>query len=64
MTGWDNQFLGAHLRPTLTTVNDDRRQLGRNAMSRLISVLRGEPLPEQDVLSTVIWRESAGPAPG
>lgn len=64
VTGWDNQFLGAHLRPTLTTVNDDRRQLGRNAMSRLISVLRGEPLPEQDVLSTVIWRESAGPAPG
>lgn len=64
VTGWDNQFLGAHLRPTLTTVNDDRRQLGRNAMSRLIAALREQPLPEEEALSTVIWRGSTGPPPG
>ncbi|PCC37894.1 LacI family transcriptional regulator [Brachybacterium alimentarium] len=63
VTGWDNQFLGAHLRPTLTTVKDDRRQLGRNAMSRLIAALRELPLPEEESLSTVIWRGSTGPVP-
>lgn len=63
VTGWDNQFLGAHLQPTLTTVKDDRRQLGRNAMSRLIAALREQPLPEEQALSTVIWRGSTGPAP-
>ncbi|MFC5275548.1 LacI family DNA-binding transcriptional regulator [Brachybacterium sacelli] len=63
VTGWDNQFLGAHLWPTLTTVKDDRRQLGRNAMSRLIAALREQPLPEEEALSTVIWRGSTGPAP-
>jgi len=63
VSGWDNQFLGAHLQPTLTTVKDDRRQLGRTAMSRLIAVLRAEPLPEEQALSTVIWRGSTGPAP-
>jgi DNA-binding LacI/PurR family transcriptional regulator len=63
VTGWDNQFLGAHLQPTLTTVKDDRRQLGRNAMSRLIASLRAEPLPEEKAISTVIWRGSTGPAP-
>lgn len=62
VTGWDNQFLGAHLQPTLTTVKDDRRQLGRNAMSRLIASLHSEPLPEEKALSTVIWRGSTGPA--
>lgn len=63
VTGWDNQSLGAHMRPTLTTVKDDRRQLGRNAMSRLIAALRSQPLPEEQALSTVIWRGSTGPAP-
>jgi DNA-binding LacI/PurR family transcriptional regulator len=63
VSGWDNQFLGAHLQPTLTTVKDDRRQLGRIAMRRLIAVLRSQPLPEQQPLSTVIWRGSTGPAP-
>lgn len=63
VTGWDNQSLGAHMQPTLTTVKDDRRQLGRNAMSRLIAALRSEPLPEEQSFSTVIWRGSTGPAP-
>lgn len=63
VSGWDAHHLGAFLQPSLTTVKDDRRQLGRNAMSRLLAVLRDEPLPEEEVLSTVLWRGSTGPAP-
>jgi len=63
VSGWDAHYLGAFLQPSLTTVKDDRRQLGRNAMSRLLAVLRDEPLPEEEVLSTVLWRGSTGPAP-
>ncbi|WP_114853250.1 LacI family DNA-binding transcriptional regulator [Brachybacterium sp. YJGR34] len=63
LTGWDDLSLGSFLQPTLTTVKDDRRQLGRTAMSRLIAALRSEPLPEERALSRVIWRASTGPAP-
>ena len=31
--------------------------------SRLLAALRDEPLPAEEVLSTVIWRDSTGPAP-
>jgi DNA-binding LacI/PurR family transcriptional regulator len=63
VTGWDDLSLGAHIDPPLTTVKDDRRQLGRSAMSRLIAALRGRPLPAEETFSTVIWRGSTGPAP-
>ena len=63
VSGWDAHYLGGVLQPALTTVKDDRRQLGRNAMSRLLAALRDEPLPAEEVLSTVIWRDSTGKAP-
>ncbi|UVY84817.1 LacI family transcriptional regulator [Brachybacterium sp. NBEC-018] len=64
VTGWDDLPLGAHMQPTLTTVKDDRRRLGREAMLRLLAAIREEPLPqEQPSLTHVIWRGSTGPAP-
>lgn len=62
VTGWDNNPIGAFMEPTLTTVEVDLEQLGRNAMSSLISALRGDATPEHpDSLHRVIWRESTAP---
>jgi DNA-binding LacI/PurR family transcriptional regulator len=64
VTGWDNQPLGRFLFPSLTSVETDLELLGRRAMRRLIVGLRGgEPEPGVARLTTVIWRESTGPAP-
>lgn len=65
VTGWDNMALGAYLQPTLTTVDVDHRKLGRAAMSRLIATLRPDDPPRspEQVLNTIIWRESTGPPP-
>jgi DNA-binding LacI/PurR family transcriptional regulator len=64
VTGWDNQPLGRFLFPSLTSVETDLELLGRRAMRRLIVGLRGgEPEPPVARLTTVIWRESTGPAP-
>jgi len=64
VTGWDNQPLGRFLFPSLTTVEIDLELLGRRAMRRLVLALRGDqPEPLAARLTTVIWRESTGPAP-
>lgn len=64
VTGWDNHVLGASMRPSLTTVDTDHRQLGRNLMRRLTAALRDEEVPADEApLTEVIWRGSTGPAP-
>ena len=63
VTGWDNNPLGAWLSPTLTTVEVNYEELGRRAMDRLDAVLRDETPPRHDdSVSTVVWRDSTGPA--
>jgi DNA-binding LacI/PurR family transcriptional regulator len=64
VTGWDNNALGAVMMPSLTTVDVDHEALGRGAVARLVAMLGGAP-PEVDdrPLTTVLWRESTGPAP-
>jgi DNA-binding LacI/PurR family transcriptional regulator len=64
VTGWDNHVLGANMRPALTTVDTDHRQLGRNLMHRLTAALRHEDPPEDEApLNEILWRGSTGPAP-
>lgn len=64
VTGWDNHVLGANMRPALTTVATDHRQLGRNLMRRLTAALREESPPEDEApLNEILWRGSTGPAP-
>lgn len=64
VTGWDDHAVARFTVPSLTTVVVDREGLGRNAMRRLIAVLRPEAEVGPAPLSTaVIWRESTGPAP-
>jgi LacI family repressor for deo operon, udp, cdd, tsx, nupC, and nupG len=63
--GWDDQELGRFSTPSLSTVAIDRERQGREAMSRLIAIMRGTDPPPIDTTSlhTVIPRESTGPAP-
>ncbi|MFD6278964.1 LacI family DNA-binding transcriptional regulator [Streptomyces sp. NPDC060209] len=65
VTGWDNNPVGAWLPPTLTTVDIDFEALGRRAMNRLISVLRGAEMTEPVApVTRVLWRGStARPRP-
>ncbi len=64
VTGWDNNPVGAHLHPSLTTVSVDLGLLGRNAMKRLVAVVRDtEAELIERPLNRIIWRESTGPAP-
>jgi DNA-binding LacI/PurR family transcriptional regulator len=63
--GWDDEELARLATPSLSTVAIDRERQGREAMSRLIAVMRGVDPPPIDPTSlhTVIPRESTGPAP-
>jgi LacI family transcriptional regulator len=62
--GWDDDELGRFATPSLSTVAIDRHRQGREAMARLIALIRGMEPPTADPTSlhTVISRESSGPA--
>jgi LacI family transcriptional regulator len=63
--GWDDEELARFGTPSLSTVAIDRERQGREAMCRLIALVRGvapEPI-DTTSLHTVILRESTGPAP-
>ena len=63
--GWDDNELGHYCTPTLSTVSNDIERQGREAMQRLIALMRheGPPVPSAESLHTVLPRESIGPAP-
>lgn len=64
--GWDDQEIGRYFRPSLTTIRVDRERQGRDAVRRLLALLRGEEPPAPtgaDELNRVILRDSTGPAP-
>lgn len=64
VTGWDNHVLGQFGVPSLTTVDVDLEGLGRNAMRRLIAVVRGEDAStEAPLINRIIWRESTAAPP-
>ncbi|MDR1806510.1 MAG: LacI family transcriptional regulator [Propionibacteriaceae bacterium] len=64
VTGYDDSELSSLLTPSLTTVQIDRADLGRQAMSRLLAALKADPAPtDEPDFMTVVWRDSTGPAP-
>lgn len=65
VVGWDDNELCRFTTPSLSTVAIDRERQGREAMDRLIALIRGtEPSsPDATSLHTFIPRESIGPAP-
>jgi LacI family repressor for deo operon, udp, cdd, tsx, nupC, and nupG len=62
--GWDDNELGRFATPALSTVAIDRERQGREAVERLIALMRHTDPPTASAASlhTVIPRESSGPA--
>jgi LacI family transcriptional regulator len=65
VVGWDDKEVCRFTTPSLSTVAVDRERQGREAMNRLIALIRGvaPPPPDAASLHTFIQRESIGPAP-
>lgn len=65
VVGWDDNELCRFTTPSLSTVAIDRERQGREAMNRLIALIRGTepPAPDTTSLHTFIRRESIGLAP-
>lgn len=63
--GWDDLEICRFTTPTMSTVAIDRERQGREAMQRLIALIRGvePPTPDATSLHTLIPRESIGPVP-
>lgn len=61
VTGWDDYPTSAFQLPSITTVVQDREELGARSVRRLIATMRGDSAPrEADSLQRVVWRESTG----
>lgn len=64
VVGFDDLPYARMVRPALSTVHQDIRQLGQHAARALLRVVRGEPVPELTIQTvSFVERESAGPAP-
>ncbi len=50
VAGFDDVPLAAHTQPPLTTVHQPIYDIGRRIVAMLIALLRGQPLPQQQVL--------------
>jgi LacI family repressor for deo operon, udp, cdd, tsx, nupC, and nupG len=63
--GWDDDELCRYTSPSLSTVAIDRERQGREAMERLIALIRDTdpPAPDPRSLHTLVPRESIGPVP-
>lgn len=64
--GWDDEEWGRYLDPTLSTVRVDRERQGREAVARLLTLLRDAPPappPPTTALNRLLPRGSTGPAP-
>jgi LacI family repressor for deo operon, udp, cdd, tsx, nupC, and nupG len=64
VVGWDDDEASAYLTLALTTVSVYREGQGREAMNRLLALVRGRSYPARPVtLHRLVVRESSGPAP-
>lgn len=64
VVGWDDTEAGQYAVPALSTVGVDRHGQGRQAMDRLIALVKDQEAPTaQPEPNRLIPRESTGPAP-
>lgn len=63
--GWDDHDCGRFSTPPLSTVANDVERQGREAVQRLVALIRGEepPAPDPRSVHTFLPRASIGPAP-
>ncbi len=61
ITGFDNTFEAKNSVPRMTTVSRNQRQVGREALLRVLRVLEGEKIPKKERFPAMpIFRESCG----
>ena len=63
IVGFDDMPLCRYARPPLTTVRQDRIDLGKSAFSALSALMSGIPLSTMLLRAELIQRSSCGPAP-
>ena len=65
VVGFDDTYLTEWSRPTLTTVRQPLRDMGRVALRTLLRLIAGEPLDSHHVelATTLVVRDSSGPPP-
>ena len=67
VVGFDDISIGRFISPSLTTVRQPVEDMCRHALSILLKLIQGEPIPAQERLlelpPEVILRESVGPPP-
>ena len=61
--GFDDMPLCRYSRPPLTTVRQDRMDLGKSAFSAMSAIMAGIPLSSIFLRAELIKRSSAGPVP-
>jgi LacI family transcriptional regulator, galactose operon repressor len=66
IVGFDDTFQATIVTPTLTTVRQPLAELGRMGVSLLTRLIEGQPLDvgRIELSTTLVVRESTGPAPG
>jgi DNA-binding LacI/PurR family transcriptional regulator len=61
VVGFDDLFFAASLQPSLTTLHQPKKELGKQAMQLLLAILRGQPAERTVVLrGQLIVRDSSG----
>lgn len=61
VVGFDNDFISGYVRPSLTTVEIPREEVGRQAIESLLSLIHREPQPKRLKFDAkLIIRESTG----
>ena len=63
IVGFDDLPFCAHTAPPLTTIRQDRLQLGKSSYYALDSLLNGVPISSLLLHGQLILRGSTGPAP-
>lgn len=64
IVGFDDIPLSRHTAPSLTTVRQNRTELGKSAFYALTSLINGVPISTLLLHAELIVRGSSGPAPG
>src|SRR5690606_34206235 len=62
VTGWDDQMAARYVTPSLTTVHQPVRELGRVAADRIHELLAGPatPTPHHEIATELVLRRSCG----
>jgi len=53
LVGFDNVSISEYNSPSITTINQDKKQLGKIAAQLLFDMINGSPIQEKDIIVPV-----------